>query len=373
MNQPDQPARPEPSDEEEAALASTGAGTGARPIAVVRRLRLPALLGGRRTRWNLLAAIPAIAILFAALAVLVPPRSGPLALALVLEAQLFVAVFVVLAPIALLARARVLALALVVLVVAGGGFFGPDWVSLPGAAASRQDLSVMTWNLQYGARSAADAAAQIRGVDEDLIALEELEPDTSAAIDADPAIAARYPYRTMRPQWGARGLAVLSRYPTHDDEVVAQPARLRLVVETPRGPVRVVVGHPMPASIDTVTPLRAPIDFQTSDRDAAIEEMRQWIDPALDAGERLLVLGDFNTSPTEAEFPVLTRGLRDTQAVVGEGPGWTWRPSRLTFLPIAFLRIDLQLTAGAIYPASTSVDCSLPGDHCRLFGTYQID
>jgi len=26
-----------------------------------------------------------------------------------------------------------------------------------------------------------------------------------------------------------------------------------------------------------------------------------------------------------------------------------------------------------ILPASTLIDCSLPGDHCRLFGQNQID
>lgn len=35
--------------------------------------------------------------------------------------------------------------------------------------------------------------------------------------------------------------------------------------------------------------------------------------------------------------------------------------------------VPFQLTAGAIRPASTSIDCSLPGDHCRSFGDYEID
>ena len=85
------------------------------------------------------------------------------------------------------------------------------------------------------------------------------------------------------------------------------------------------------------------------------------------------MLGDYNTSPREAEYAVLTAGLRDTQVEVGEGPGWTWRSSRLTFLPVGFLRIDMQLTAGSILPASTSIDCSLPGDHCRPSDDYEID
>jgi endonuclease/exonuclease/phosphatase family metal-dependent hydrolase len=327
-----------------------------------------------RSRWDYLAVVPAEVALFAAIAAVVPPRSGPLALALVLEEHVFIAAFAVLAPVALLARARALGLALAVLVATGGCFFGSEWISVPGVGgAARHDLAVMTWNLQYGSRSPAEAAAQLETADVDLVALQELEPDSSAAIEADATITTRFPYRAMSPQWGAWGLAILSRYPIRDVQTLAWPARLQLVVETPRGPIRVINAHPTHAAFDTVTPLRLPIGYDPSERDDAIAVIRQWIDPTFGTGERLLVLGDFNTCPTEPEYAVLTRGLRDTHREVGEGPGWTWRPSRFTFLAVAFLRIDLQLSAGAIYPASTGVDCAFQGDHCRLFGAYEID
>lgn len=328
---------------------------------------------GRRTKWNLLAAIPLALVAFAVAAVVVPPRSGPLVLALVLEVHLFIAVFVVLAPIAALARARVLGVALLIVLVAGGGFFGSEWISLPGAGASRSDLSVMTWNLQFGTRTPADTAAQLEGVNVDLIALQELEPGPSAAVDHDSIIAARYPYRAMAPRDLAWGVAILSRYPIEDVVSTDDPSCLELIVDTPRGTVRVIDAHPKHAGLSTVTRVRVPIGYDPSVRDDEIGIVRSRIDASLKAGERLLVLGDYNTAPSEPEYRILASGLRDTQVQVGEGPGWTWRPSRIDFLPFAFLRIDLQLTAGPISPVSTSVDCSLPGDHCRLFGSYEID
>jgi vancomycin resistance protein VanJ len=266
-----------------------------------------------------------------------------------------------------------LGVTLLVALVAGGALFGSEWVSLPGSGAVRHDLAVMTWNLQYGTRTPDQTAAELETVDVDLIALQELEPQPSAAVDRDPVIAARYPYRAMVPRELAAGVAILSRYPIEDVSSSQDPACLELLVETPQGPVRVIDAHPKHADISTVTPLQLPIAYDPSDRDAAIAAVRTRIDAAMDDGERLLVLGDYNTASTEPEYAVLTRGLRDTQVQVGEGPGWTWRPSRLTFLPVAFLRIDLQLTAGPIFPTSTSVECSLPGDHCRLFGDYEID
>jgi endonuclease/exonuclease/phosphatase (EEP) superfamily protein YafD len=142
---------------------------------------------------------------------------------------------------------------------------------------------------------------------------------------------------------------------------------------TPRGPVRLIVGHPMHADIGTVTPLRLPVAYDPAVRDAEVAIVRQRAEAALAAGARLLLVGDFNTAPSETEYRVLAAGLRDTHVEVGLGPGWTWRPSRLASLPMGWLRIDLQFSAGAIQPASTWMDCSLPGDHCRLFGSYEID
>ena len=327
----------------------------------------------RRSRWDLLAVLPLALVAFAVVAAVAPPRSGPLALALVLEVYLFILTFAVLAPIALLARARLLGAALLIVLVSGGAFFGSEWVSLPGSGATRHDLAVMTWNLQFGTRSPAQTAAELEGVNVDLIALQELEPDPSAAIERDPIVAARYPYRAMAPGQMASGVAILSRYPIEKVASTRDPSCLELIVDTPHGPIRVINAHPSHADISTVTPLRLPIDYNPSGRDAEVATVRTRIEAAVAGGQRLLVLGDYNTTSSEPEYSVLTHGLRDTQVQVGEGPGWTWRPSRITFLPVAFLRIDLQLTAGPIFPTSTSVDCSLPGDHCRLFGDYEID
>jgi len=330
---------------------------------------------GRRTfrrRADLLAIVPAALVIFAVVAAAFTPASGPFALALVLEPHLFIAMFLALVPVALLGRARTLALTLVVTLVAGGFLFGSEWVSLP-RSGGRIDLSVMTWNVQYHTRTPAEQAAQLEGTGADIIALQELEPDASAAIEGDAVLTARYPNRAMAPRVGAFGLAILSRYPINSVETNSDPAVLELMVATPRGDVRVINAHPRPPGIDTVSPLRLPFDYNPARRDAAIAAIRVRVDSALAAGERLLVVGDYNTSPREAAYATLTAGLRDSQVEVGEGPGWTWRPSRLEFAGVGFLRIDMQLTAGSILANSTSIDCSFPGDHCRLSDGYEID
>ena len=326
-----------------------------------------------RSPTDVLAIVPGLLVVWAAASTILPPRSGPSAMFMVFEPLLFIVAIVVLAPLALWRRARTLAAALAVAVILGGCLFGSEWISLPGSGAGRHDISVMSWNVQYGTRSPADQAVQLHDATADIVALLEVEPDASAAIDADTTVAAHYPYRALAPRVGPWGLALLSRYPISDVVSTADPSCLDLYVAAPQGKIHVIVAHPNHAAIETVTRLRLPISYDPSARDREIDVVRERIDTALGAGDRLLVLGDFNTAPSEAEYGVLARGLRDTHVEVGEGPGWTWRPSRIDFLPFGVLRIDLQLTAGAIRPASTSIDCSLPGDHCRLFGDYEID
>jgi endonuclease/exonuclease/phosphatase family metal-dependent hydrolase len=325
------------------------------------------------SRWNLLTVAPILLLGFAAVVKVHPPHTGPLAVGLVVEPHLFISVLVALAPIAILGRARFLALALVVTLAAGGLLFGSEWISLPGSGARYHNVSVMNWNVQHGARTPADQALQLEGVTVDLVALVELEPAAASAIEQDDVLTGHYPYRVMAPAEGAGGLALLSRYPISSANSTGDVAWLDLIVATPRGNVHVIVAHPTHATIVKRTRLGVPDSYRTANRDEAIAILRTRIDAELATNDRLLVLGDFNTSSSEAEYSVLTAGLRDTHVEVGEGPGWTWRASRLTFLPFGLLRIDYQLTAGAIVPASTSIDCALPGDHCRLFGDYEID
>jgi hypothetical protein len=97
------------------------------------------------------------------------------------------------------------------------------------------------------------------------------------------------------------------------------------------------------------------------------------VDARIAAGATVLLIGDFNTSPTEPAFGWLTAGLSDAHAAVGLGPGWTYRPSSLEWLGVGLIRLDLILGGPGVIPVSTATDCSRPGDHCLLEATLRLD
>jgi hypothetical protein len=109
-----------------------------------------------------------------------------------------------------------------------------------------------------------------------------------------------------------------------------------------------------------------PVAFDARERDLATGRIRARINDLLAGPDPLLVLGDYNTAPTEPGYGWLTHGLRDIHVEVGVGPGWTWRPSRLESLGLGLLRIDLILASPGVSPVSTAVDCGQPGDHCLV-------
>ena len=77
-------------------------------------------------------------------------------------------------------------------------------------------------------------------------------------------------------------------------------------------------------------------------------------------------MGDFNTTEREPAYMEMAAGLRDSHLDAGLGPGFTWRPAPLADIPLGMLRIDYVLSTADLVPTSSTVDCTVPSDHCRL-------
>ena len=258
-------------------------------------------------------------------------------------------------------------LALIALIVVGVVRLGDEWISLPAPQPSGATVDVATWNLEFGAVGVETMREGLTALDVDIVAIEELTREQVAAIESDPALAARYPYRALFPAAGAgvEGIGLLSRVPLSEIESFQDPVRVSATALIDGREISVLAAHPFPGRIRTVSALRLPIGFDPTVRNAELATIRDQVDGLLAAGD-VIVLGDFNTAPTEPGYRVLSDGLTDAHVAVGLGPGWSWRPSRLEFLGIGFLRIDLVLTSPDLDPVRSWVDCSRPGDHCLV-------
>jgi endonuclease/exonuclease/phosphatase (EEP) superfamily protein YafD len=127
--------------------------------------------------------------------------------------------------------------------------------------------------------------------------------------------------------------------------------------------------HPYSPGIRSIAGVPVALDTRRRDEELGIIGARV---AALDEPATALVVGDLNTTPTEPGFGVVAGGLADAHAVAGSGPGFTWRPSLLQGLDLGLLRIDHVLAGARLAPVASEVECSLPGDHCRLVVTLLV-
>jgi endonuclease/exonuclease/phosphatase (EEP) superfamily protein YafD len=309
----------------------------------------------------------------AALLVLLPligPRSGPLTLGNIFSIHLALAALV-LVPLALVRRGRSLRVGLLVLALVALARFGGDWVSLPSDPAPDGDrLTTASWNLEIGARAGVDAAQQIADLDVDVVALQEVGFDHASAIEASSALKDRFPHRHLFPEAGVLGMGLLSRHPILRAELGNDPPVIEAVIEIDGREVTVIDAHPLAGRIQTAGPL--PVAFDTTWRDERLSRIRTRIEAAIARGDALIVLGDFNATPTEPGFQDLAAGLHDAHAEVGQGPGWTWRPDRLEWTGLGVIRIDHALSSARVRPVAIAERCGDIGDHCRLEVTFAV-
>lgn len=322
-----------------------------------RRRRPPSGRARRIVAWA--AAAYAVGLVaFTVVRAVVEIRSGPLAYVAILESHLFP----LLVPLTLaVVWARLPRPAGIVAAALAVGLLrlGSEWLSLPPSGGA-DDFTVMSWNLHIGSRPAEESVAQLLLAEADVIAIQELTDDVAAALAADPDIEVRFPFRELAPGGGTQGMGVLSRFPMRDARSYANPAGQEVVVETLGGDVTIVNAHPLPAVI------APPFTFDPARRDRAIATARGWADAALGRDETVVLIGDFNVTPTEPAYRRLVDGLRDAHTDAGLGPGWTWRPKRVEPFGIGALRIDYVFVGPGLAPVSSSVDCPHVGDHCRV-------
>ena len=214
-------------------------------------------------------------------------------------------------------RRRVIASVAAVLVVLHVGWFGTELfgsrqVSAAGSAQTKA-ITLYSHNILYENQTAELVGDQIKKTDADIVMLQEFSASDFSAINSVGGVDA-YQYSFVRSLAGPRGLAIFSKYPLSETELVASPGypQMRAVADVDgRNLVLWNVHVAAPVGDNSVAQWKGDLT-QLKNR------MRVESIPTL-------VAGDFNATWGRRPFRDLTKGDFDEAAVaVGRGHSRTW-------------------------------------------------
>ncbi len=200
------------------------------------------------------------------------------------------------------------------------------------ATAPRWRLRVASANLLAGNAEMGALAEELRVIEADVLALEELTPEHVAALERA-GVLALYPHRVLEPQTDCFGIGLLSKYPftARVEPLEGVPmivARLEVPIE-----VTVIAAHTLP-------PMSGDYTARWRRQLGTLRER------ALRAPGSVIVLGDLNVSPYARAYGDLVEApLRDAHDELGRGLTTTW-PNGTTWLPP--MRLDHVLVRGDI-------------------------
>ena len=269
------------------------------------------------------------------------------------------------APVALLARRRFAAVALLVLAAVHSG---------PGFAAALRSpapiptenpvLTVLSHNLLFSSASLDDLAAIVEAEQPDVIMLQEVVAARGHEILT--RFSGEYPHHVWPAthRWGA---VLLSRTPFMDREIV--PGQAAWPIDQPAGVIEfsgttitvMSVHLPAPNRLDQL--VAGP---QMSSRLAGWIGDRQAADP----GAAMVLAGDFNAPLWASRMAVLRdAGLAGAHGAAGTGRGGTW-PAHRGLGIVPGIRLDQAASVGPLRCVESRVLGSTGSDHRPILVRY---
>lgn len=198
-------------------------------------------------------------------------------------------------------------------------------------------LTVMTHNVFYRNRHADRIVEEIRAREPDVVALQELGPATSQAVERH--LVGRYPFHRVEP-----GCGIFSRHPIVEYEafrlgqgVGAWAQRAKLDIDGSL--VTVINVHPRSPPLRGFHPLGLPLGIPTGfDNEGRDADVRDLLARLHSVSGALVVLGDFNLTDRQDLYSALAYRLRDSHREGGLGMGFTF--TRFPELSLPMWRID---------------------------------
>lgn len=242
------------------------------------------------------------------------------------------------------------------------------------APAGSMELTAMTLNTGNEVADPENLLSSIRESGADIVALQEVSPQTADTINA--STMAEYPYRVVFGM-GIPGKALLSEYPIESYQLLdSNPERPDLLVtlDVHGTQVTVIVAHPPPPELTSSGVVSRP---------GGDEQFSSLIDVISRINGPLLVMGDFNMTHHHDRYELMeSMGLVDAFAESGSGVGLTY-PTKLPALDdvsetlsdapvLPVLRIDYIWGSSHWYPLETRVADNVGSDHLPLVARMAI-
>ena len=210
--------------------------------------------------------------------------------------------------------------------------FAP-YLPLKGGQTSAGELTLYVHNLYYQNDVLETAVARAKAENPDLVFLMEVRYEVAAQLEA---AFSEYPYQLLEPSRYTMGLALFSRYPLTDAEVIRDEVTripvIRAGLALPHEETATFVGgHPWPPLGRWGALHRAQV--------GAVAEVAAGVDGPL------VVAGDFNSAAWSSELRGLRRdaGLRDARLGFGLRPTWRMAGLPILHLDHVFVSADWQL------------------------------
>ncbi|MCB0078056.1 MAG: endonuclease/exonuclease/phosphatase family protein [Anaerolineales bacterium] len=270
-------------------------------------------------------------------------------------------------PAALLLRAKVQSLLLVLLLVVAFFLFPAELRPTFALPPQGVPLRIFNYNALVSNSDSSAVVALIQAQQPDLIAIQELSPEMADGLNL--VIGNDYPYQLLAPWGDPRGIGLWSRYPFKelgqlDLEMWENWAQF-VDVEVNGQTVTVVNAHLWP--IGTLN--RADFARGLARQHEQARQLRAWLQQQTGP---TVIAGDFNASPTNETYLIVREAAQDAwQGKLGAGFTFPGRPVRFVDFPV--IRIDYFFYRGAIAPRQIEVlPDSAGSDHFPLVGEFVI-
>jgi endonuclease/exonuclease/phosphatase (EEP) superfamily protein YafD len=217
------------------------------------------------------------------------------------------------------------------------------------AMVDREDrrVFVISMNVHRVNDDATAAVAYLRDRQPDVVAVLEVDADWATALDG---LADLFPHRVIRPRIDNFGIALLSRWPLDDVEIVAFSETgfpsILATVRRPAGDFRIIATHPYPP-------------FNARCTDQLVTHLDGVASAAAASSLPCLVAGDFNAAPWSRPYRRLVARSGLVDSALGRGVQATWH----AHLPAPRIPIDHVLVPPEATVLRREVGPDIGSDH----------